>query len=198
MSRIFFSKRLSELRKQKKLTMQQLADELDMGSSTIAMLEKGARSPSFELLIAIADFFGVSIDYLTGRTDEPDIDFQRRRIEAECIKILSERLSRHRIDKDFTLQHVGDAIGATRHDVSLFEKGEKTPTFEQLLALSDLFGVSFDYLLSDTDADPKNYKPLQTEKEKRALYDRLLNPKWDFEERMERDEKNKGDSSENK
>ena len=37
----------------------------------ISMLESSQRSPSFEVLTALADFFDVSLDYLCGRSDNP-------------------------------------------------------------------------------------------------------------------------------
>jgi transcriptional regulator with XRE-family HTH domain len=42
-----------------------------MGQSTIAMYEKNRRSPDNQSLKRLADFFGVSTDYLLGRTDRP-------------------------------------------------------------------------------------------------------------------------------
>ena len=48
--------------------------ELSMGQNTISQYETGAREPSFKDLIAIADYFDVSIDYLVGRTDNPEVN----------------------------------------------------------------------------------------------------------------------------
>ena len=36
--------------------------------------EKGRASPEMKGLIGLADYFGVSIDYLVGRTDNPEIN----------------------------------------------------------------------------------------------------------------------------
>jgi transcriptional regulator with XRE-family HTH domain len=36
-----------------------------------SLLEKANRSPSFEILTALADYFSVSLDYLVGRSDDP-------------------------------------------------------------------------------------------------------------------------------
>lgn len=45
-----------------------------MGQNTISQYETGAREPCFKDLIAIADYFDVSIDYLVGRTDNPKVN----------------------------------------------------------------------------------------------------------------------------
>ena len=64
-----FSKRLRELRKEKKLTQEDLADILHKTRSTMGGYEAEGKEPDFEFLCLIADFFDVSIDYLLGRTD---------------------------------------------------------------------------------------------------------------------------------
>ena len=66
-----FIERLKFLRKQKKLTQKQLADNLEITERTIRSYEIGENIPSIETFIKIADFFDVSIDYLVGRSDDP-------------------------------------------------------------------------------------------------------------------------------
>lgn len=62
---------LKGLRKQKKLTQQDVAEIIGVDRVTLARYESGARLPSLEVLIKLADFFEVSVDYLLGRTDSP-------------------------------------------------------------------------------------------------------------------------------
>lgn len=66
-----FSSRLHDLRAKKALSQKALADVIGLSDAAITMLEKGKRSPSFEVLCALAEFFDVSIDYLVGRSDDP-------------------------------------------------------------------------------------------------------------------------------
>lgn len=61
------SKRLVELRKNKKLTQQDIADKLHITRSTYAQYEIGRRIPEYSTLEKLADFFECSIDYLVGR-----------------------------------------------------------------------------------------------------------------------------------
>ena len=63
--------RLKELRLSKNITQQRLAFELHINQNTISRYETGVREPGITELIAIADYFHVSIDYLVGRTDNP-------------------------------------------------------------------------------------------------------------------------------
>ena len=63
--------RLRELRITSKTPQKQLADLLGTTVRAIAYYETGEREPNIAGLIALADFFGVSLDYLVGRTDQP-------------------------------------------------------------------------------------------------------------------------------
>ncbi len=64
-----FSERLRELRQERGLGQVQLAKELDVGKSIISLWELGKCEPTLSKLIAMARFFGVSIDYLAGLED---------------------------------------------------------------------------------------------------------------------------------
>lgn len=64
-----FSQRLRELRRQRGLTQEELAKELDLAKSSISMYENGKRKPSFEVLEMFADFFNVNLDTLYGASE---------------------------------------------------------------------------------------------------------------------------------
>lgn len=57
---------LRELRKDYDLTQRELGDALGISESTVGMYERGKREPNFEMLEAIADYFNVDMNYLTG------------------------------------------------------------------------------------------------------------------------------------
>lgn len=59
-----FKVRLKELRKSKKLYQEDVASKLGIARTTYASYEQGSREPDHEMLVKIADFFNVSIDYL--------------------------------------------------------------------------------------------------------------------------------------
>ncbi len=64
-----FSSRLKELRKEHHLSQAQFAKEFNVASGTIGMWETGKRQPDLDTTKRIADFFGVTIDYLLGNED---------------------------------------------------------------------------------------------------------------------------------
>ncbi|NLC77487.1 MAG: helix-turn-helix transcriptional regulator [Clostridia bacterium] len=59
--------RLKRLRMQKGMTQEQLAEVIGISRSALSMYELNQREPDLSTLIAIADYFSVSTDYLLGR-----------------------------------------------------------------------------------------------------------------------------------
>ncbi len=69
-----FSIRINQLKVDKNLLQREIADGVGMSLRTYQHYEKGQQEPKMSSLIAIADYFGVSIDYLVGRTDNPSVN----------------------------------------------------------------------------------------------------------------------------
>ncbi|MBQ8429111.1 MAG: helix-turn-helix transcriptional regulator [Clostridia bacterium] len=67
-----FPERLIFLRKSKNLTQKQVYTAIGMSPLGYQRYEYGEREPAFQKLIALADYFNVSLDYLVGRSDNPD------------------------------------------------------------------------------------------------------------------------------
>ena len=65
------SQRLRECRKKASLTQMKVAIYADITERAYANYESGVRMPKLDILIRIADVYKVSLDYLTGRTDDP-------------------------------------------------------------------------------------------------------------------------------
>ena len=66
--------RLKELRKQKHISQIKLAMDLSVSQNTISRYEQGEREAGYDMLVRIADYFNVSVDYLLERTDNPEIN----------------------------------------------------------------------------------------------------------------------------
>lgn len=66
--------RIKELRKQKGISQLKMAMDLHTSQNTISRYERGEREPGVDELVKIADYFGVSVDYLLERTDKPEIN----------------------------------------------------------------------------------------------------------------------------
>lgn len=66
--------RLKEIRKAKGISQLKLAMDLNTNQNTISRYETGEREPGIAELIALADYFNVSVDYLLERTDRSEIN----------------------------------------------------------------------------------------------------------------------------
>ena len=64
-----FVQRLRQCRKEKGLKQQELADELGIIYRTYRRYEAGETEPDISTAVKLADFFGVSLDYLSGRSE---------------------------------------------------------------------------------------------------------------------------------
>ena len=63
--------RMRGLRESIGISQNKLSKELGVGQSSINRYESGEASPPYELLVKLADYYDVSLDYILGRTDEP-------------------------------------------------------------------------------------------------------------------------------
>ncbi|MDY7992035.1 helix-turn-helix domain-containing protein [Paenibacillus sp. SEL1] len=66
-----YGTRIAELREHKGLKQEELAQSLGITRAALSHYEKNRRKPDFEILTKLADIFGVTIDYLVGRTSHP-------------------------------------------------------------------------------------------------------------------------------
>ena len=65
-----FEERLMALRKEKGISQADLGEILGVTRWSVLNYEAGKNRPDYDGLIALADFFDVSLDYLVGRRDE--------------------------------------------------------------------------------------------------------------------------------
>ena len=69
---MLFSERLVAVRKSLGVTQKTVAEATNLTEVAIQNYEAGRRKPAFDALLALADFFDVSLDYLVGRSDVPE------------------------------------------------------------------------------------------------------------------------------
>ncbi len=68
---MIFQKRLKELRTEKGVSQVYIAEILGITDRGYRKYEAGDNEPTMSILIALADYFDVSLDYLVGRSDNP-------------------------------------------------------------------------------------------------------------------------------
>ena len=69
-----FAERLKSLRESRRIYQREMAEQLGLSFRGYQGYETNQTEPKLATLIAIADYYNVSIDYLVGRTDDPNIN----------------------------------------------------------------------------------------------------------------------------
>jgi len=70
MTELKIAERLKELRKEADLTQEQAGKKLYVCGNTCSNYERGERVPGIDFVVNAAEFFGVSLDYLVGLSDD--------------------------------------------------------------------------------------------------------------------------------
>ena len=69
-----FAERIKELRLEHGLTQEAVGEIIGVKRYAVYSYEKGRACPEMKGLVALADYFGVSMDYLAGRTDKREVN----------------------------------------------------------------------------------------------------------------------------
>jgi transcriptional regulator with XRE-family HTH domain len=102
-----FGKRIIAIRKEKNMSQDELAKKLNATPTTIGRYERDEVKPSIEMASKIADALGVSLDYLTGRSEN---DFK----DKKMIDRFNSILSLNEEDKNGILYALDGLIKAAR------------------------------------------------------------------------------------
>lgn len=86
-----FCKKIIELRKQSGISQEAAAEAIGISSSALSSYESGMRKPKYEKVEKIADYYGVSVDYLLGETDEEPELSEQTRVLLQTLRGASER-----------------------------------------------------------------------------------------------------------
>ena len=76
----YFQTRVKELREKEKLSMQQLATLMDVTKSRVNMWENNGTVPRMDVLIKLANHFGVTTDYLLGNDAAGELSSENKRL----------------------------------------------------------------------------------------------------------------------
>lgn len=101
---------INDLRKKSGLSQKEFADLFNVHQTAVSQWETGKTTPDKETLIKIANYFGVSIDYLLGNTEQKEKPLVNE--DEELTEYLDELKNRPEMKMLFSL-----AKGATKGDV---------------------------------------------------------------------------------
>lgn len=121
-----------------------MANKLNVHQTAISQWETGRTSPGMDVAAEMAQLFDVSLEYLLGRTDNPTV--------ASDSMTFSERLKESRKRAGITQEALAKKIGVERSSVGKYESTGTIPSPDVLAKISQVLGVSTDYLLTGKNA----------------------------------------------
>ncbi len=83
-----FGKRFQELRKEKKMTQEEVAEKLNISSQAVSKWENDISYPDVSLLLEISEMFGTTVDTLLGKEeDKPVVALEKRDVNKMLLKV---------------------------------------------------------------------------------------------------------------
>lgn len=133
-----FGDNLLKLRKQKKLTQNEIAEILGVARTTYSSYEQNRRMPDAEIQIKIADYFDVSLDYLHDRSEQNSLvetiaahisDNATEEEIKEIISYIEEKRKEHANEEEIDITDI-----AAKKDDDVAKFVEENPDFKAVAA----------------------------------------------------------------
>lgn len=108
--------RIASLRRAAGMSQAELAQRLKISPSTVGMYEQGRREPALDTLAAMAEIFGVTIDFLvTGKADTGEEQASLDRLLRDRVTVADQRLD-SRQTRPFSRQELAVLFAAMLMD----------------------------------------------------------------------------------
>ena len=138
----FFSERLCDLLQENKSSVNFLAQDLNLNPSAIYKWIRKVSVPSFENALALADYFGCSLDYLFG-LKEIDVQYTPHTPFSSFSDHFEEILHEKKISKYRLVKRTG----ISRSKITSWRKGESLPSIHSLIVVATSLDITLDALV---------------------------------------------------
>lgn len=183
-----FGENLRKLRKRSGLTQQELGDKIGISKQQISDYEHGKKAPGLSTLNAVADFFGVSTDFLLGRIDYEDKSFlgavcKYTGLSEVAVKELNAEIEQYRNKKtdDFTKEQILERLEIVEKIICLRQGRIFLTKISKFLQAEKSSNEGYSDLEADFRA-LKNESLFHSGIKKDKLMNKLANKKKEFEE----------------
>lgn len=144
-----FIEQLEYLMKKQNVTSKYLSETLGIGKNSIKYWKDNGNIPNGEILKSLSNFFGVSVDYLLGKSEIPHAASSS--MDSNSVIAFCDRLKQLIINKGLLRSEFIEDFGLSPDIFDCWDKGENSPDLALLNRLSEYFDVSIDYLLGKTN-----------------------------------------------
>ena len=138
----FFSERLCDLLQENKSSVNFLAQDLNLNPSAIYKWIRKVSVPSFENALALAYYFGCSLDYLFG-LKEIDVQYTPHTPFSSFSDHFEEILHEKKISKYRLVKRTG----ISRSKITSWRKGESLPSIHSLIVVATSLDITLDALV---------------------------------------------------
>ena len=156
--------RLIALRKEHHLTQSDFANLLNVSQAAIGNWELGKREPDLETLSRIADYFQVSVDYLLGRSDDPEPEQKQK---GPLLPTVAMNLRYYRLASHLSTSQAAKLADVPAGTWLSWEQGKALPSDEELARAAEVIGVSVSDLGRDAERAEETIPGLYPVKKKR-------------------------------
>lgn len=178
-----FSDNFKAMRKQRNLTQEQIAEILSVSCQAVSKWETNSSCPDISLLPIIADYFGVSVDYLIGHDTSKQLEeientcmyageLFERKLYLEAIPVLREMLIKHPSNEKL-MYNLAWALSGT-------EKEYKENYEEAILIYHKILEISIDTEMRNKVSRDLMYRYYTIGNIEKALYYANTLPKFEL------------------
>ena len=150
-----FPLRLKKARNAHGFTQIEVAKELLLNRVNLSRYETGAVEPDIETIAQLADFYGVTTDWLIGRVEKTDKNpvstWDRQQGHTESFP---DKLKKARKKTGMSQEKVAKILKMSKSNIAKYELGQLQPSLETLIRLTVFYGVTSDWLLGLTEDNP--------------------------------------------
>lgn len=145
---------LRKLRKEKKLTLRELSEQVQINYANLSKMENGKRNLNNKAIFSLCDFFEVTSDYLLGlsphrnfNTIHSEFENEKEYNSTETVKWNQNRLKEIRKENNLTQKQLAEKLNCKETTISMWESGQNEMNYETINTLTKMFNVTSDYLL---------------------------------------------------
>ena len=131
--------RLKEIREDKDINQEKMAEILNVNRSTYSLWELGINIIPLNHLCDFADYFGLSIDYIVGLSNNRKV---KSFVKGFNLKTLGKNMKTIRLENNLTQQEMANILDVTQVCVAKYEKGDICISVSNLYKFCQKFKVS--------------------------------------------------------
>lgn len=135
--------RITSERERLGLTQAELASKVNVSQKSISKYERSERRPTYETLMKMADLFGVSVDYLLGKSNDKNSTVKSNSVSISSAEALKKCVQR----TGLSYPEISKRLGISQDLLEDYMSGSIAPPYNILISLSDICEVSTDCLL---------------------------------------------------